>query len=497
TTLTKMFSADHDLEKHLKDLKSKLTKRKNVMILTDIIRVEKTGHMGNFTIKTFSMKGTEKVIEAGIIVFSGDFKEFDVSKLGNIPDIDGKKTCTWSNFNPSGLKKGSKVLIVSCIGSRSAERSYCSSYCCEVMVEKARELADDYDVTVLHKGIRTLGKRELAYLDARNKGVKFIQGSFTLAENLDDSFIVTTENTLLQQQVELRPDTIIFSSALLPPEEAVFLDDFGLTRLENGFIDPLYAKLRTERTAVPGVLVSNSMLGPSLIDELIDSSKSLALEVFKLLGDKITKKQHATVVDENKCTGCEICVQNCPAAAIDLNDNKKASVDQNTCILCGLCTTVCPSGAITVENRDMKLLDEKIVTIAGINEKDKNSDPLIYLMACSECGQAAVNMITELEEDIPPVIPVTVSCGSSISLTSLLRCFDKGASGVVIAVCHHCHKGKGHDVASGVANIASQVLDHAGLGGWRIKTCQTYANQPDALVSALTELEMQIAKGGR
>lgn len=53
-------------------------------------------------------------------------------------------------------------------------------------------------------------------------------------------------------------------------------------------------------------------------------------------------------VNEEKCTGCETCVDECPAAAITI-ENEKAKIDKDLCVDCGNCVDVCPSEAITLE----------------------------------------------------------------------------------------------------------------------------------------------------
>ncbi|MEN6387238.1 MAG: 4Fe-4S binding protein [Phycisphaerales bacterium] len=53
-------------------------------------------------------------------------------------------------------------------------------------------------------------------------------------------------------------------------------------------------------------------------------------------------------VNEEKCTGCESCVDACPAEAIKINDGK-AVVDADTCVDCGVCVDECPIGAIEME----------------------------------------------------------------------------------------------------------------------------------------------------
>lgn len=55
----------------------------------------------------------------------------------------------------------------------------------------------------------------------------------------------------------------------------------------------------------------------------------------------------AAVVDVEKCTGCEACVEVCPVEAIEMVDGK-AKVD-DACIDCGQCVDECPVEAIEME----------------------------------------------------------------------------------------------------------------------------------------------------
>ena len=53
-------------------------------------------------------------------------------------------------------------------------------------------------------------------------------------------------------------------------------------------------------------------------------------------------------VDEEKCSGCETCVSECPSEAISMDDDK-AKVDPEECIDCGVCVDACPDEAISME----------------------------------------------------------------------------------------------------------------------------------------------------
>ncbi len=56
----------------------------------------------------------------------------------------------------------------------------------------------------------------------------------------------------------------------------------------------------------------------------------------------------AAIVDGEKCTGCETCVDSCPLDAIAMKDGL-AVIDADTCGDCGACIDVCPVEAISLE----------------------------------------------------------------------------------------------------------------------------------------------------
>jgi len=50
-------------------------------------------------------------------------------------------------------------------------------------------------------------------------------------------------------------------------------------------------------------------------------------------------------VKQEMCTGCSICVDECPVGAMSVDDGK-ASIDEKNCIRCGRCHDVCPEEAV-------------------------------------------------------------------------------------------------------------------------------------------------------
>jgi len=61
-------------------------------------------------------------------------------------------------------------------------------------------------------------------------------------------------------------------------------------------------------------------------------------------------------VDQGNCTGCGICIDECPASAISLK-MEKADINIAECIRCGICHDVCPQNSI---RHDREKVSEKI-----------------------------------------------------------------------------------------------------------------------------------------
>lgn len=55
-------------------------------------------------------------------------------------------------------------------------------------------------------------------------------------------------------------------------------------------------------------------------------------------------------LDEDKCTGCGMCVQVCPQGVFSLEAAKVRFVDRDGCMECGACAGNCPMAAISVKD---------------------------------------------------------------------------------------------------------------------------------------------------
>lgn len=73
------------------------------------------------------------------------------------------------------------------------------------------------------------------------------------------------------------------------------------------------------------------------------------------------KKRKIIKIDEDKCTGCRLCIPNCPEGAIQIIDGKARLISDLFCDGLGACLGHCPEGAITIEERQADAYDERKV----------------------------------------------------------------------------------------------------------------------------------------
>ncbi|HTO95180.1 MAG TPA: 4Fe-4S dicluster-binding protein, partial [Bacteroidota bacterium] len=66
----------------------------------------------------------------------------------------------------------------------------------------------------------------------------------------------------------------------------------------------------------------------------------------------LPRRTMRSVIDESRCTGCEVCYVACRDGghmAIDRRESRIPVVNTERCVGCGLCPLVCPERCIALE----------------------------------------------------------------------------------------------------------------------------------------------------
>jgi len=109
-------------------------------------------------------------------------------------------------------------------------------------------------------------------------------------------------------------------------------------------------------------------------------------------------------IDEEKCTGCGLCVPNCHEGALQVIDGKVRLVSELMCDGLGACLGYCPEDAITIEKREAQPYDE-IAVISEMVHKGANTvtSHLKHLKDHNELGylKEGTDWLVMHENDVP------------------------------------------------------------------------------------------------
>jgi len=99
-------------------------------------------------------------------------------------------------------------------------------------------------------------------------------------------------------------------------------------------------------------------------------------------------------VDKDKCSGCGICVEECPVDTI-LMENEVAEINMDDCIHCGKCHDICPEEAV---RHDSEKIPEKVR--ANVIETKKFMDACVkYLGDAKERHKCLNRMIRHFKKE--------------------------------------------------------------------------------------------------
>jgi heterodisulfide reductase subunit A2 len=189
----------------------------------------------------------------------------------------------------------------------------------------------------------------------QHEGVDFIRGKAGEITNRaetpeeKDKLVISIEDTLIRRKRRIPVDMVILSCALEPQADAAEVARiFSISRKADGFFLEKHPKLDPVATATDGVFVVGCCQGPKDIPDTVAQASAAAARALALISAGQVEVEAATAfIDDNRCSGCKVCIELCPYKAITFDENKKVSkVNEAVCKGCGTCVAACPCNAI-------------------------------------------------------------------------------------------------------------------------------------------------------
>jgi heterodisulfide reductase subunit A len=366
----KMYPHDRLGSDLIKELSEEIKKRENIHIYTEAEILTKSGNVGDFDVK-IKVKNEEISLNVGSIIVATGFvsyqpleNEYGYGTDGVLTLPDFKELI--DNSEGELVYKGKPVKNVTyiyCVGSRDSSgegHEYCSRYCCNAAIHAslvANDVSSELNQFHLYRDIRTYGKYELLYQEARQKGaifVKFDEASPPRVEKSNGRLNVQVKDVLtFGEEIEIESDLVVLVTAMEPRENKAMNDALKIPVSLDGFFKEIHPKLRPVETVIDGVLIAGTAQAPrnsaeSVATALAATSKSASL----LKKGYVELEPLIAMVYEDTCVWCDKCSEACPYSAIEkisYGEKEIAAINTAQCKGCGCCVPVCPENALTIK----------------------------------------------------------------------------------------------------------------------------------------------------
>jgi heterodisulfide reductase subunit A len=320
----------------------------------------------------------ENIIEekVGAIIVATGYQEYDVTNMKEYRVMNNPDILTGLEFErllsasgptmgkikrPSDGKVPKEVVFIQCSGSRDPENhnSYCSKICCMYTAKHAllyRHSVHDGHATVFYIDIRAGGKDYEEFINRamEDEKILYLRGKVGRLYKKGDKTVVQGVDTLTAKTVKIEADLVVLAQALTPHDASKQISE--IMKLQKGpdqFMKEAHPKLRPLESITSGIFFAGVCQGPKDIPESVGQASGAAAKAGAILSHEFLYHDPATaIVDDQLCTGCQICIELCPYEAIFRNESKKiAEVNRLLCEGCGTCSAGCPSGAMTLINQ--------------------------------------------------------------------------------------------------------------------------------------------------
>jgi quinone-modifying oxidoreductase subunit QmoB len=460
----------------------------------------------------------------GSVVLATGWKPADVSEYEHLGYGSIKNVVTNAEFEK--LAKEGKVpanvaFIMSPGGAdNDLDFPYCNSVTSMVALKQAQYVCQDNadgKAFILYQHMRTPGHMELFYKNAQlNDGIFMTKGNVMKVEGgADDKAVVSVEDTLLGENLELEVDMVVLAAGMEPVtlhEHSINLayrqgPAFSDLELFDGYADSHFIcfPYETRRT---GVYTCGGVRKAETMDETIDDATGAALKAIQCLestdrGVSVHPRSGDATYPEffmQRCTQCKRCTEECPFGALD-DDEKGTPLENPTrCRRCGTCMGACPERIIGFKDYNIDLIGSMIKSIEVPEDDDDRLRVLV--LVCENDAYPALDMAGMKHHKLNHMARfIPVRCLGSVNMAWIRDAMSAGMDGAMLLGCtygddYQCHFVKGSEIANKRMENIGDTLSTLGLEPERVVSEQVAITDYDKIPQLINDFVEEIVEMG-
>jgi heterodisulfide reductase subunit A2 len=360
-------------------LAGQVSREPAITVFTGAAVTAKSGTFGNYRVTVTAGDERHEVDAGQIIVATGSASYqpeageygYGIDGVLTLPEFRTLLDRTAGPLTWAGRPVRS-IAYIYCVGNRTAARPYCSRFCCTAAVHCSLLAARHGPVPPewgirqyhLYRDLRTYGQNEELLTESRERGSVYLKFGGDdppgVARN-GDGLVVTVRDQLSAGEELLIPaDLVVLVTGAVPRRNDDLIGALKLPVGRDGFFSEIHPKLRPVETVVDGVTIAGACQGPKTIAESAASGLAAAAHAAAVLKRGIAELDpQIAFVHPEACTGCGVCVSQCPFGAISMagddgeipgdGGRPAAVIDPAACKGCGGCVPSCPAGAIDLK----------------------------------------------------------------------------------------------------------------------------------------------------
>jgi F420-non-reducing hydrogenase iron-sulfur subunit len=138
-------------------------------------------------------------------------------------------------------------------------------------------------------------------------------------------------------------------------------------------------------------------------------------------------------------------------------------------------------------------------TNTNVADKNKEFKPLIVAFCCNWCSYAGADLAGTSRLKYPANVKIIrVPCSCRVNINFVLRAFQNGADGVVIAGCHpgDCHYSTGNYYTRRRFSLITNLTEYIGIEKERLKVDWISAAEGNKFATVMNDILEDVYKLG-